>query len=82
MIWILRNASANILWELVTQSKQGAVTCIDCYEFNGEDHLLIGRQSGSVEVYSLESHSVPIEKYKYVILIDFIILGHCQCAIY
>ncbi|XP_060865986.1 Bardet-Biedl syndrome 7 protein homolog [Metopolophium dirhodum] len=65
LLKIEKNASTSILWELVTQSKQGAITCIDCYEFNGEDHLLIGRQSGSVEVYSLESHSVPIEKYKY-----------------
>lgn len=65
---MLRNASVTILWELKSQSKLGTITCIDCYEFNKEDHLLIGRQSGSVEVYSLESHSAPIEKYKYVIL--------------
>lgn len=68
MIDLFRNYSANILWELKTESKQGTITCVDCYEFNGEDHLLIGRQSGSVEVYSLESHCVPITKYKYVIL--------------
>lgn len=65
---MFRNASVSILWELKTQSKLGSITCIDCYEFNAEDHLLVGRQSGSVEVYSLESHTIPIEKYKYVIL--------------
>lgn len=69
---MFRNASVSILWELKTQLNQGTITCIDCYEFNEEDHLLVGRQSGSVEVYSLNSVSVPIEKYKYVILIDFI----------
>lgn len=65
---MFRNYSVNTLWELKAESKQGTITCVDCYEFNGEDHLLIGRQSGSVEVYSLESHCVPITKYKYVIL--------------
>lgn len=65
---MFRNATVSILWELKTQSKQGTITCIDCYEFNDEYHLLVGRQSGSVEVYSLESNSVPIEKYKYVII--------------
>lgn len=70
---MFRNASVGILWELKTQLNQGTITCIDCYEFNEEDHLLVGRQSGSVEVYSLNSVSVPIEKYKYVILIDFIL---------
>lgn len=69
---MFRNASVGILWELKTQLNQGTITCIDCYEFNEEDHLLVGRQSGSVEVYSLNSVSVPIEKYKYVILIDFV----------
>lgn len=70
--YIFRNASTTCLWELKTQSKHGTITCLDCYEFNGEDHLLVGRQSGSVEVYSLESHSIPIEKFKYVIFINFI----------
>lgn len=70
--FFFRNASVNILWEHKTQSKQGAVSCIDCYKFNEEDHLLIGRQSGSVEVYSLESLSVPIEKYKYVIVLKIL----------
>lgn len=65
-----RNATVNILWELKAQAKQGTITCISCYEFNGEDHLLVGRQSGSVEVYSLESLSVPIERYKYVNFIN------------
>lgn len=65
---MFRNVSVSILWELKTPPKQGIITCIECYEFNEEDHLLIGHQSGSVEVYSLDSQSVPIAKYKYVIL--------------
>lgn len=66
-----RNTSVSILWELKAQSRQGIITCIDCYEYNGEDHLLIGRQSGSVEIYSLETHCIPIEKYAYVILVYY-----------
>jgi len=63
---LYRNASVRVLWELKTPTNKGTITCIDCYEFNEEDHLLVGRQSGSVEVYSLDSHSIPIEKYKHV----------------
>lgn len=68
MVCLFRNAAVSTLWELKPPTKQGTITCIDCCELNGEDHLLIGHISGSVEVYSLESHSVPIEKYKYVII--------------
>ncbi|XP_050436713.1 Bardet-Biedl syndrome 7 protein homolog isoform X2 [Adelges cooleyi] len=66
LLKIEKNASVNTLWELNKETKQGTVTCMDCYNIDGEDHLLVGRQSGSVEVYSLDSNSVPIEKYKYI----------------
>ncbi|XP_050526453.1 Bardet-Biedl syndrome 7 protein homolog isoform X5 [Daktulosphaira vitifoliae] len=66
LLKVEKNASVSVLWELKIHNTQGTVTCMDCFIIDGEYHLLVGRLSGSVEVYSLDSNSVPIEKYKYI----------------
>lgn len=55
-------------WVLEPKEKAGQVTCIDCYDMTGDGvkDLIIGRDDGSIEVYTVSAHSEAKQIYSYV----------------
>ncbi|XP_041130154.1 Bardet-Biedl syndrome 7 protein [Polyodon spathula] len=56
-------------WEVTNQKKRGGVLCIDRFDITGDGvkEVLVGRDDGTVEIYSLDSTNEPVIRFEHVL---------------
>ncbi|KAK3564971.1 hypothetical protein QTP86_032429 [Hemibagrus guttatus] len=56
-------------WEVVNEKKKGGILCIDTFDILGDGvkDILVGRDDGTVEIYSLENSNEPTLRFETVL---------------
>ncbi|KAK1175356.1 hypothetical protein AOXY_G3052 [Acipenser oxyrinchus oxyrinchus] len=56
-------------WEVTNQKKRGGILCIDRFDITGDGvkEILVGRDDGTVEIYSLDSTNEPVIRFEHVL---------------
>lgn len=58
----------NYCWDMLNEKKYGGISCLATSDVteNGLDEILVGRDDGVVEVYSLDESNEPRLRFTYV----------------